>query len=77
MRQVGADTTAVLGFMEALRHGSGVEAALKAPGIPPASLAFIRSTREILHRKQHRLAAVGAAFAFGREDVIPGELEAV
>ena len=72
MRQVGADTTAILAFLESLRHGGTVDAALRSPGVPPASREFVLATRAILHgRGPHRLAAVGAAFAFGREGAIP------
>eukprot|EP00939_MAST-03C_sp_MAST-3C-sp1_P002409 g2409.t1 len=71
MREAGADTTAFLGFLEALRHGSSVETAISSPMIPPESRTFVTRTREILQQRDHGLAAVGAAFAFGREGAIP------
>ena len=71
MRQVGADTTAVLAFLESLRHGARVETALASPGVPAASRRFVEATRELLAPHPHRTARVAAAFAFGREGVIP------
>jgi hypothetical protein len=70
MREVGADTTALLLFFETLRHGGTVEEALMSPGVPDPSRAFIRTTRQILASQS--LPAIAAAFAFGREQVIPG-----
>ena len=71
MREVGADTTAILAFLESLRHGTSVDTALISPGIPAPSIAFIHATRDVLATKQHNLAAVAASFSFGREGVIP------
>lgn len=70
MREVGADTNAIILFMETLRNGGSVEDALMSPGVPEPSRAFIRATRRILATQS--LPAIAAAFAFGREKVVPG-----
>lgn len=45
--------------------------ALSVPSIPQAARDFIRETMSVIETEQaHRIAA---SFAFGRENIIPGE----
>ncbi|HXG72311.1 MAG TPA: DUF3050 domain-containing protein [Gemmatimonadaceae bacterium] len=69
MEEVGADTRPMREFLNHVAR-DGVQAALRLPAIPPPTLAFVRSTFQfIAGGKDHCTAA---AFAFGREDLIPG-----
>lgn len=77
MRQCGADTRPIELFIEELRSCLAlghdpelvVRRALRRPHIPAGVRAFVTSTLEIAgSRSPHRIAA---AFAFGREEVIP------
>jgi len=69
MREVGADPAPVLGFVDtAARHG--IASALALDAVPEASRRFVSGTFEFLASgKPH---AVAAAFALGREHIIPG-----
>lgn len=69
MAEVGADPAPACRFA-ALARERGIEAALAAGLAPPASAAFMRTTFGfIATAKPH---VVAAAFALGREHVIPG-----
>ena len=69
MKEVGANTHLVESFLEVIRQ-KGLEAGLQHPLVPEASRAFMKETFALLQRgKGHEIAA---AFAFGRENVIPG-----
>jgi DUF3050 family protein len=70
MRECGADTDPVRAFVESVRAGIPVDEALDSPGIPAGTRAFVGTTMSIAGSGQvHRIAA---AFAYGREEVIPG-----
>ncbi|MDQ3488678.1 MAG: DUF3050 domain-containing protein [Acidobacteriota bacterium] len=69
MEEVGADTRPMREFLGHVAR-DGVQAALRLPAVPPPAVAFVRSTFHfIAGGKDHCTAA---AFAFGREDLIPG-----
>jgi Protein of unknown function (DUF3050) len=69
MRQAGADTSRVDTFIGLLRDGRPVIPALRAAGIPESAAEFVAVTWDfITDAPVHRQAA---AFAFGREDLIP------
>jgi hypothetical protein len=69
MTQAGADTTAIRSFLGLLRRGKPVSLALKEAGAPAPAAEFVTTTWEIIeHGPLHGQAA---AFAFGREDLIP------
>jgi hypothetical protein len=69
MRQAGAETAAIDAFLDLLRSGESVQAALKQAGAPAPSAEFVATTWEFIeHAPVHCQAA---AFAFGREDLIP------
>ncbi|MFF2041416.1 DUF3050 domain-containing protein [Kitasatospora sp. NPDC058170] len=69
MRQAGADPKPVEDFLELLRSGTPVPQALKAAGVPEAAVDFTATTWEIIENAPVHCRA--AAFAFGREDLIP------
>ena len=69
MRDVGADTSPVLRFIEALRRSVPLNVALARARVPRSAAAFVQTTLDIAsHGKPHEVAA---AFFYGREDVIP------
>jgi hypothetical protein len=67
MRRCGADTRAIEALMRRV-SSSGV-AGLKFEEIPSGPWEFVRSTFGLLESRN--LAAMAAAFTFGREDIIP------
>lgn len=69
MRQTGADTAAVEAFLQRLREGTAVRDAAKLAEIPQAAAEFTATTWEIIETAPVHCQA--AAFAFGREDLIP------
>jgi hypothetical protein len=69
MRQAGADTTAVDTFIGLLRTGRPVVPAMRAAGVPGPAADFVTTTWRLLEQAPVHCRA--AAFAFGREDLIP------
>ncbi|MGW3669490.1 DUF3050 domain-containing protein [Streptomyces sp. NPDC005141] len=75
MRQSGADTTRIDTFLALLRQGRPVPAALDEAGVPRSVTEFVGTTWEFIeHSPVHCQAA---AFAFGREDLIPDMFDQV
>jgi DUF3050 family protein len=69
MRQAGADTARVDAFIELLRAGQPVGESLGRANVPAPAAEFVAVTYDfIAHAPVHSQAA---AFAFGREDLIP------
>jgi type II secretory pathway component PulF len=69
MREAGADTTAIEKLVHLLRNGGSVVDSLKEAGVPQASIDFAATTWDIIENQPVHCQA--AAFAFGREDLIP------
>ncbi|ADB35067.1 conserved hypothetical protein [Kribbella flavida DSM 17836] len=69
MREAGADTTAIEQLIGLLRDGGSVVESLRAAGVPEASIDFAGTTWDIIENAPVHCQA--AAFAFGREDLIP------
>jgi hypothetical protein len=69
MEQAGADTTPVTNFLNRIRNGEGVPGALDAASVPPAAATFVATTWGFIESAP--LHCQAAAFAFGREDLIP------
>jgi hypothetical protein len=70
MEECGSDVTPIREFVSRLRAGKPVEEALGGSGIPPGVASFVTTTMNIIRSgEQHRVAA---AFAYGREEIIPG-----
>ncbi|MFI6110851.1 DUF3050 domain-containing protein [Kitasatospora sp. NPDC051164] len=69
MRQAGADVRPVQEFLGLLGTGTAVPEALKAAEAPQAAADFTGTTWSIIENAPVHCRA--AAFAFGREDLIP------
>ncbi|MET0591780.1 MAG: DUF3050 domain-containing protein [Polyangiaceae bacterium] len=75
MREAGADTSCIDRFIELLRAGRSVPAALEEARVPPPAARFVSTTWSIVERAPVHCQA--AAFAFSREDLIPEMFERV
>jgi hypothetical protein len=69
MAQAGADTTVIEPFIEVIRGGTPVPQALQTLPVPAPSAEFVNSTWTFIQTLP--LHCQAAAFAFGREDLIP------
>jgi hypothetical protein len=69
MVEAGADTTVIDGFIDHIRDGWEVGAALDEAGVPATPAEFVRTTWKFISTEPVHCQA--AAFAFGREDLIP------
>jgi hypothetical protein len=69
MEQSGADTQPIKAFLNLIRDGADVPRALIEAGAPAPSAEFVATTWKILENAPVHCRA--AAFAFGREDLIP------
>ncbi|MGA7802026.1 MAG: DUF3050 domain-containing protein [Gammaproteobacteria bacterium] len=68
MKEIGADTSAVLAFVHDL-PGRGVDAALNGAPVPAPARAFTRTTFDFIATDKPHVVA--AALALGREHIIP------
>jgi hypothetical protein len=69
MAQAGADTAPIESFLDLLRGGEPVPTSLEKSGAPGPAAEFVATTWDFIeHSPVHCQAA---AFAFGREDLIP------
>lgn len=75
MRQAGADTAAIDAFIGLLRAGKPVLPSLKEAGAPEPAVEFVTTTWEFIDQAPVHCQA--AAFAFGREDLIPDMFDQV
>ncbi|GHJ45320.1 hypothetical protein Cs7R123_26620 [Catellatospora sp. TT07R-123] len=75
MDQAGADTSVINHFIDLLRTGSTVESALTEANVNPVSAEFVRTTFKFIETLPIHCQA--AAFAFGREDLIPDMFQQV
>jgi hypothetical protein len=75
MTQSGADRTAIDAFLSRLRAGEAVSSALVDARVPEVSAQFVRTTWRFIETAPVHSQA--AAFAFGREDLIPDMFEQV
>jgi hypothetical protein len=69
MVEAGADTGVIDGFIDLLRGGQTVSAALDEARVPGPAADFVRTTWTFIASAPVHSQA--AAFAFGREDLIP------
>ena len=72
MVEIGADSTQVKSWVSSL-HTGHVPLSFNSTLIPHASQPFIEKTFEFIQTKKPHVIA--AAFAFGRENIIPGMFE--
>ncbi len=70
MAECGASTAAIDGFVNALRHGASVDAALESDHINATVRRFVKSTFGTI--REGTISGMAAAFTFGREDLLPG-----
>ena len=70
MRQAGADTGPVMGFLDALSASGNIRATLQTGMVPDGARRFVSSTFDVVDSGKVHLQA--AVFTFGREDLIPG-----
>jgi hypothetical protein len=75
MAKAGADLTSVTSFLRRLRDGESVPGALAASGVARGAAGFVSTTWSIIDEAP--LHCQAAAFAFGREDLIPEMFEQV
>ena len=69
MREIGADTAQIESFVDQLKNGISLEAALARAGLAAPVASFVRST---LQTAMHgEIEQVLGSFFFGRENVIP------
>lgn len=68
MSEIGADTSASCEFIRTVKT-EGVDAALNLPHVPCASADFTSTTFQFI--KENKPHKVAAAFALGREHIIP------
>ena len=68
MAQAGVSTRAIDRFTQALGEGQGVKDALETAGAPAPVARFVTNTLAFTTASDHELAA---AFAYGREEIIP------
>jgi hypothetical protein len=75
MAQAGAEMGPITTFLRLLRDGESVSDALAASGVPLGPAGFVSTTWSIIDEAP--LHCQAAAFAFGREDLIPEMFEQV
>lgn len=68
MAEIGADTTNSMEFLETVKR-EGISAALESGGVPEPARQFMTATFGFI--SSHKPHVVAAAFALGREHVIP------
>jgi hypothetical protein len=69
MARCGADTAAIDAFLHQLQQGLSVHDALRASGAPEAARSFVLQTFALIEKGE--LCEAAAAFALGREDLLP------
>jgi hypothetical protein len=69
MTEAGADTSVIGAFIDKLRAGRPVLDAVEETGVPAPAADFVRLTWGLITKAPVHVQA--AAFAFGREDLIP------
>jgi len=69
MTQAGADTRPITDFLNLIRNGETVPKALVTAPVPPPAATFVATTWKLIESAP--LHCLAAAFAFGREDLIP------
>jgi len=75
MTECGSDTSCIDRFLTLLRKGCPAALALEIADVPAGARQFVETTfRTISAGKLHQVAA---AFAFGREDLIPEMFRAI
>jgi hypothetical protein len=69
MKQCGANSIVLDCFLNALRQGQPLPAALESARVEPSARSFVQQTFETI--QAGNLCAIASAFTFGREDLLP------
>jgi hypothetical protein len=69
MTQCGANTAPIDAFLDGLRRGKSVSAALNSISVGACARVFVLQTFDMI--QQGNLCALASAFTFGREDLLP------
>ena len=75
MIRCGAKIAAIDGFVDDLRGGQAVSAALQAPRVPEGARRFVQQTFVFI--EGGNLCALASAFTFGREDLLPAVFQRI
>ncbi len=75
MEACSADTSHIDWFLEVVRGGASVPAALEMVAVPLPAAEFVRSTWAVI--ESGSVHAIAAAFTLGREDIIPDMFRAL
>lgn len=75
MRGCGADTSSIDEFLARLCSGFSIREALNSGDVPESVQQFLLHTFELIDSGE--LCAVGAAFTFGREDLLPAVFQRI
>jgi len=75
MTQCGASTAAIDGFLEELRQGKPVQAALESGTVAACVRSFVGQTFAFI--EEGNLGAIASAFTFGREDLLPAVFQRI
>lgn len=70
MQQCGASTATMDKFLAAIRQGQPVPSALQSVNVAEPVRRFVAQTFEVI--ESNDACAIASAFAFGREDLLPG-----
>jgi hypothetical protein len=75
MVRCGANTAPIDGFLDGLRQGKPISAALESPEIPECARQFVRRTFDIIEGGD--ISVIASAFTFGREDLLPAVFQRI
>jgi hypothetical protein len=75
MVRCGASSDFIDGFLDELRQGKPVTAALESLAVPACARRFVRQTFNII--EGGNLCAIASAFTFGREDLLPAVFQRI
>jgi hypothetical protein len=75
MQGCGAETRRIDLFLQQIRQGTALEAALAAADVPASVQQFVRHTFAMI--TSGNLSAIAASFTFGREDLLPSVFQRI
>jgi hypothetical protein len=75
MTRCGANTCPIDRFLNDLREGRPIAAALESPGLRGCARQFVRRTFDII--EGGNVCAIASAFTFGREDLLPAVFQRI
>ncbi len=75
MKECGANTASIDGFVHSLRIGHSVRAALESAEVPASAREFVQQTFTLI--EEGNLCTIASAFTFGREDLLPAVFQRI